>query len=103
MSKNDLLALLAMEVLISVAAGRLAGFFFDLSVRQQVFPAAVVFGLGILWLVRRSRSQEPPVVSSSRPGRKLSGMVDELIKSERALSEDEAREWLDAFLMRQQK
>ena len=80
--------------LASLAIGLAAGSWLELSARQTVFLAVLVGGVYSLVLVRR--------LGWSAGGRRAGVGISELLKGEDPLSPEEARQWLDGFLVEQQ-
>jgi hypothetical protein len=86
-------------VLASGAAAYLAGVLFDLTIRQQFFPAAFVLGGWLLVLVRRSARAGQAGDGGHTAGQQHPrDTIFALLEKGRTLSERERREWLDAFL-----
>jgi hypothetical protein len=100
--------LLIFGVLGAVAAAHVAGSIFDLSMRQRLFPAALVLGLTLLVLLR-SKGPRQRVVSetlddpSGRTAVQPVTTVARLVQEQDVLSAEAARQWLDDFLLEQQK
>lgn len=87
-----------MRTLFWVIAGAVASWLVaslaDLAPRQVVFVIVLVVGLFLLVLMRRQDS----VLASEQAG----SNVEELLEMQGALSQQEAQQWLDGFLMKQQ-
>lgn len=79
---------------VSMAVGLAAGSWLELSARQMVFLAVLVGGVYLLVLVRR--------LGWAARGQPAGGSVSELLKGDDPLSAEEARQWLDSFLVEQQ-
>lgn len=78
----------------SLAIGLTAGSWLSLTARQMVFLAVLVGGVYLLVLVRRlgwARDRQPAGFG-----------IDKLLKGDVPLSPEEARQWLDSFLVEQQ-
>lgn len=116
---------------VSVVAGFTAGAMFDLSGRKMVFAVAVAVGIYILFIVRVYRSadvqlkkgidehnsgydrqkvnsSEKMYSSSADYGQQVNNKRDEVDvgkvqKNDEEMTNEETREWLDKFLVRQQK
>lgn len=80
--------------LVSLAIGLTAGSWLRLTARQMVFLAVLVGGVYLLVLTRRLGW---PVKE-----RAAGGGISELLKGENSLPPEEARQWLDSFLVEQQ-
>lgn len=78
----------------SVVGGLAVGSWLDLAARQLVFLMALVVGVYLLVLVRR----QGQVLAEQMTG----VGIEDLLSREKSLSSEEAREWLDRFLVEQQ-
>jgi len=80
--------------LASLAIGLAAGSWLELSARQMVFLAVLVGGVYLLVLVRH--------LGWTAGGQRAGVGISELLKGDGSLSSEEARRWLDSFLVEQQ-
>ncbi|PIT98188.1 MAG: hypothetical protein COT71_02125 [Candidatus Andersenbacteria bacterium CG10_big_fil_rev_8_21_14_0_10_54_11] len=99
----------------SVAAGVFIGSWLGLSSRELLFPAAAAGGMYVLAVMRRSALAEglstaTPAVTPLLPapaGHQLKAdqqrdLVQELNSQQVPLTAEQARQWLDDFLIQQQ-
>ncbi len=80
--------------LASLAIGLAMGSWLELSARQTVFLAVLVGGVYLLALMRH--------LGWTSGGQRAGVGISELLKGEDPLSSEEARQWLDSFLVEQQ-
>jgi hypothetical protein len=107
MLRSTTLLLLILGVLGSLAAANMSGSLFGLTARQQFFPAALVLGLTLRRVVtRRDKAvrvqTQYPAQGHEAPTPKRGNAVSQLLQKNDALLPEEAREWLDKFLIEQQ-
>jgi hypothetical protein len=108
MLRGATVILLIFGVLGSLAAANLSGSLFGLSPRQLLFPAAMVLGLTLLVLVGNKRPRRGPENVEITPEprdepKQPTTTLGRLLSDDRVLAPDDARQWLDDFLLEQQK
>ena len=87
---------------VAVVAGLVAGSFFGLKARQQIFPVVLMVGAYGLLLVRMYGRFGPELEADSGDDSEGETAAD-LLQRDESLSPDKAREWLDDFLVGQQR
>src|SRR5688572_29462573 len=108
MMRSTTLLSLILGTLGSLAAANSSGSLFGLSARQQCLPAALVLGVTLMVALTRGGKPARAVAGQREQERgadepKRGDVMSQLLQENDVLPPEKAREWLDTFLIEQQK